>query len=166
MIKLRQDGRAHTPPTPSIFAVAFLFAFISHEAIYLQAQRHNAMQSHSATSSRPEVMQIEKGTWGGQHIGLEITDSGATIEFDCAHGTVDQRIEGDSNGVLDLRGTYVRESPGPARQGDREDSHPARYTGRVEGKSMTITIRLTDTGETVGTFKLSRGALPKVFKCG
>ena len=166
MIKLRRDGRLHTPPTPSVFAVAFLFAVISLAAICRHGQRANAMQSHSTTSSRPEVIQIEKGTWGGKHIGLEITDNGATIEFDCAHGTVDQRIEGDSNGVLDLRGTYVRESPGPARQRDREDSHPARYTGRVEGKSMTITITLTDTGETVGTFKSTQGALPKVFKCG
>jgi len=149
---------------PFVFAVAFLFAFISPAAICRQGQRHNDTQNHSATS--PEMIQIQKGTWGGQHIGIEITDTGATIEFDCAHGSIEQRIEADSDGVLDLPGIYVKESPGPVREGAREDAHAARYAGRVEGKAMTITIKLTDTGETVGTFKLTQGALPRVAKCG
>ena len=29
-----------------------------------------------------------KGTWGGDHISMEVTDSGAEIEYDCAHGSV------------------------------------------------------------------------------
>jgi len=124
------------------------------------------MKNNFAGTRRSGVAQLEKGTWGGQHIGLEVTDSGATIEFDCAHGAIHQRVETDSTGALDLPGTYVRESPGPVREGAKESVHPARYAGRVEGKAMTITITLIDTGENVGTFRLTQGALPRVAKCG
>ena len=33
---------------------------------------------------------LATGVWGGQHIRAEVTDRGADIEFDCAHGAIDQ----------------------------------------------------------------------------
>jgi len=43
---------------------------------------------------------LARGVWGGQHIRAEVTDSGADIEFDCAHGTIDQPIVLDGKEVL------------------------------------------------------------------
>ncbi len=105
------------------------------------------------------------GTWGGQHIALEVTAEGAQAEYDCAHGTVDQKFVADAEGRFDLRGTHVREHGGPVRRDETPDSHPARYTGRIKGDTMTLTVTETDTNESVGTFTLAFGQPPRVMKC-
>ena len=51
------------------------------------------------------------------------------------------------------------------RVGEVPDTHPARYDGSVTGNSMTLTVRLTDTNETIGTFTLTRAGTARVFKC-
>ena len=42
------------------------------------------------------------GLWGGEHISLEVTEQGATIEYDCAHATIEQRIALDRRGRFDV----------------------------------------------------------------
>ena len=51
------------------------------------------------------------------------------------------------------------------REGEVADKHPARYDGRTDGKTMTLEVTLTDSGEKLGTFTLQRGGSPGVFKC-
>ncbi len=111
-------------------------------------------------------VRIQNGTWGGPHIGLEIADNHSTIEFDCAHGTIDRPFKTDSGGAFDLSGTYFKESAGPARQDSSDEKHTARYTGRIAGKEMNLSVKLIDSGENIGRFTLTRGALPRVAKCG
>jgi len=120
----------------------------------------------TTTTASPEKLEkVKNGLWGGQHIRLEVTDRGASIEYDCAHSTIDQPVELDKNNGFDVRGTYTREAGGPVRSDMKSDTHPARYTGQIEGKKMTLTVVLTDTEQNVGTFSLSYGALPRVTKC-
>jgi len=94
-----------------------------------------------------------------------ITESGAKITYDCAHGSIDQQITIDSEGRFDVRGIHVREVDGPVRSDQNPDSHPARYTGRVNGKDMTLTVTLTDTRESVGTYSLKQGEKPELARC-
>jgi len=108
---------------------------------------------------------LPPGEWGGEHMGLVVSDSGAVADFDCAHGRIDEAIAPDAGGAFEARGVFVREHGGPIRQGEREDSHPAVYTGQVKGDKMTVTIVLVDTHETVGTFTLERGSSGRVVKC-
>jgi hypothetical protein len=110
-------------------------------------------------------MEATTGTWGGEHIGLEVTDGGGRVEYDCAHGTLDQRIVPDTGGGFEVRGTHVRERGGPVRKGVPEDSHPAVYRGQIEGDTMTLTVTESDTGEPVGTFTLTLGRQPHIVKC-
>jgi hypothetical protein len=105
------------------------------------------------------------GTWGGEHISLEVTDRGGRVEYDCAHGSIDQRIVLDSRGRFDVRGTHVREHGGPVRKDETEDSHPARFVGEIRGDTMTLTVTESDTKEAVGTFTLVFGQRPHVTKC-
>ena len=105
------------------------------------------------------------GMWGGEHMRLEVSSSGARIEYDCAHGTIDQPMTLDSNGYFDVRGVHVKERGGPIRQGERSDALPARYTGRVQDQTMTITVMLTDSKEIAGTFTLSYGKTTRLRKC-
>lgn len=104
------------------------------------------------------------GTWGGDHILFEVAAGGASLELDCAHGAVEGAIRLDSEGRFDVPGTYVQERGGPEREGG-EDARPARYAGRVEGKTMTLTIAVGDGGETLGPFELVHGRSARLTKC-
>ena len=105
------------------------------------------------------------GTWGGEHISLEVTAHGGRVEYDCAHGTIDQKIVPDARGRFDLRGTHVREHGGPVRKDETADSHPARFNGEIKDNTMTLTVTESDTKETVGTFTLVYGQQPHLMKC-
>jgi hypothetical protein len=104
------------------------------------------------------------GTWGGQGLTITIGAASAILSFDCAHGTIDQPFVTDQKGAFDLAGTFVQEHPGPIRPGD-SDTHPARYTGTSDGKTMTFTVTETDTGLALGKFTLTLGSAGRVFKC-
>jgi hypothetical protein len=104
------------------------------------------------------------GTWGGQGLTITVGAASALLSFDCAHGTIDQPFLPDRAGHFDLVGTFVPESPGPVREGDPV-VHPARYTGDVNGKSMTFTVTETDTGLTLGKFVLTLGVAGRIFHC-
>jgi hypothetical protein len=105
------------------------------------------------------------GSWGGDHIAMTISADSTHIELDCAHGDLTGSFALDAQGRFSLAGVFVREHGGPIREGEIPDSHPATYEGAVSGTRMTMTIRLSDLGETIGTFSLSRGAPGSIVKC-
>lgn len=127
--------------------------------------------SPTQTKETPKVKDVATGNavaageWGGQHVGLTVTASGARIEFDCAHGSIGAKMSLDAEGRFNVMGTFVKERGGPVRIDEKPDSSPARYSGRVEGKKMTLTLTLTDSGEDLGTFTLTRGESPNLTKC-
>jgi hypothetical protein len=113
----------------------------------------------------PDAANVPIGAWGGEHIALEVTGAGATVEFDCAHGTIDETLTLDSSGRFDVAGSLTRESPGPIRGDDPSRAAPARYSGSLEDSTLTVTVVLTESKDTVGVFTLKRGAQPRLFKC-
>lgn len=108
---------------------------------------------------------VAAGTWGGQHVRLEVRDDGAEIEFDCAHGRINGRLRPGADGRFDATGTFVAERGGPVREGASDKGEPARYTGRVRGKTMTLSVRLTNSNDDAGTFTLTHGREPELVKC-
>ena len=106
---------------------------------------------------------LEFTTWGGTHIGLTITVSGANVEYDCAEGEILEPIR-LSDGRFNVLGLHYMGMGGPIGV-DRVHARPARYEGRVDGDTMNMTVTLTDTKEQVGNFTLVRGANPHVVKC-
>ena len=108
---------------------------------------------------------MSAGEWGGRSVGLVVTSTGATLDWDCANGTIDQPIVLDESGHFDVTGVHVREHGGPIRQGERDDAHPARYTGTVDSGTMLLTVTLTDTNESMGTYTLTLGVAPQIFRC-
>ncbi|HEX9670781.1 MAG TPA: hypothetical protein VGC93_15015 [Thermoanaerobaculia bacterium] len=118
----------------------------------------------SAAAAGREQRTAPTGTWGGDHVLLEVTAGGAALELDCAHGTVEGPIRLDGEGRFDVGGTFVQERGGPVREG-QENARPARYAGRVEGQTMTLTIAVGDGGDTLGPFELVRGRGPRLTKC-
>jgi hypothetical protein len=112
------------------------------------------------TPSTPSMMPT--GLWGGDHIVLTVEATSAHVELDCAHGDIPVRLP---DAAFTVAGTFVREHGGPIRVGETPDSYPALYAASMSGGAMTLTIRLGDSGELVGTFTLTRGSSGRVFKC-
>ena len=123
------------------------------------------LNSNTQAKSAERSNEVLKGTWGGRRISMEIADDGATIEFDCANAAINDSFVADRNGRFDLKGTYEVERPGPQRAGPSSNAQPARFTGSVNGKSMTLNITLTDTNESIGEFTLTHGVTAQIVKC-
>jgi ketosteroid isomerase-like protein len=118
-------------------------------------------QEDSARASRSPLT----GNWGGDHVGMQVTDRAAILDFDCARGSIEGPIPPDEQGRFDVPGTYVPEGPGPVRP-DQLRGKAARYHGKVEGNTMTLSVELSGTDVSIGTFALVRDRLPRIRKCG
>ena len=118
-----------------------------------------------AASRQRKKQHIPTGSWGGPHIRMEVGQESATIDYDCANGTIDGPLTFDSKGRFTWRGTHNREHPGPTRIDEEGNSQAAIYSGWVKGNTMTLKVRMAKTDEVVDAFTLTRGGPGRVFKC-
>ena len=109
--------------------------------------------------SGPDVA-VATGTWAGSSAAMTVTTAGAHIEFSCAVGDIPQPLMADTSGEFSATGVYAVQV-GPANG----PQQPARYSGRVDNQKMTLTVLLTGTNQTVGSFTLSFGAPATIPKC-
>jgi hypothetical protein len=128
-------------------------------------EQSRACSPGKVTNMTQDNSSIPPGLWGGEHIRLQVTDKGAEVAYDCAHGTIDAPIALNSKGSFDIRGGFVPERSGPIRREQQSNNRPARYVGEVDGDTMTLTVTLTDSSEKVGPFTLTRGSRGRLFKC-
>ncbi len=104
------------------------------------------------------------GSWGGDGFGLEISADSASAVFTCAYGTLEAPIVLDSDRGFTTLGAYVREV-GPAAL-----RSPASYRGRLIGSLLELSVVVTDTIGSAGTYMVgpfvgTRGGTPRVFYC-
>lgn len=116
-------------------------------------------------SKRKKEREVIEGMWGGAHVRLNVRAGGAELEFDCAHGEIGEPLKTDAEGRFDLPGTFTRQGPGPIRVGLTPAARPARYVGRVEGRTMTFSMKFTDREQETETFTLTRGSEGRLWKC-
>ncbi len=121
---------------------------------------HLPALAKDALTARP----LEGERWGGDHILMERDGPGWRVEFDCAHGTIDEPILLDPAGHFESAGTYTQEHGGPIREGEILPTFAARYTGTVSGAKMTLSIHIED-GRVLGPYELALGSGGRVFKC-
>ncbi len=113
---------------------------------------------------------VASGSWGTKINGkavqmLEVQDTGAALDFPCAHGTISQGLTLEATGQFAVKGTYTQESGvAPA---DAALPVPARYTGWSDGQTMTLTVTLIDSAVKIGDYTLtfSPTPLPPMPKC-
>jgi hypothetical protein len=108
---------------------------------------------------------LAKGKWGGEHLVVEVSGAGASLQFDCAHGSVSGAIALDGNGKFDVGGEYVAEHGGPIRVGETESRRSVRYTGRVQGRTMSLTVELGGDRGSLGPFALGLGNDGQIVRC-
>ncbi len=133
-------------------------------------------QGHSCGSSRQQSLNTQnvavqqegrmtKGAWGGNHVSMEVTDEGAQLDYDCAHGTISEPLKTDSQGTFSAKGFHFRERGGPQRVGDEVKGEPVVYSGTTDGNTATFTITNSATDEVLGTFTLTLGRVARITKC-
>ena len=108
---------------------------------------------------------ITLGPWGGEHVLLTVKDTGADVQFDCAHGRVEEPIVLDDAQRFDVRGVFIREHGGPVKKDEAESSQPVRYKGTVNADRMSLTVAPEGGGEDLGSFTLSKGSKGHLVRC-
>ena len=121
--------------------------------------------NHSMNSNSTRQGSDLNGPWGAQGISMEVTDSGAEIRYDCAHGSITEKIVLDGQGHFSARGRHVTQHPGPTRDDEDQNGKPATYRGSVTGNTMNLTVVLSDSNDTVGTYTLTRGSGGRIRRC-
>lgn len=128
----------------------------------------NENQSKTRENTNPSQMgstKVLEGVWGGENIIMEVTADSAVITCDCAVGTIDEPMKLDKDGRFKVQGTFTRQQGGSVRSDQVRERHPVHYVGRIEGKSMTLILKLPKTNETVDTFYLTYGETPELKRC-
>lgn len=120
----------------------------------------------SDPAAQPAVQSANEAStvWGGEHVEMEVTKTGATLEFDCATGEITEPLAVDSQGKFRVNGTFTREVPGPTRR----EGNPvvaATYSGSIEGETMHLTIVAGPNKEGMGDYVLVRGKAGRVMRC-
>lgn len=142
---------------PSVLVLALLIGILSTGA--------SGEGNKTKMISTGKARNLQVGLWGGEHISMQVSDSGAVLAFDCAHGAIDNVITLDDNGRFDVKGYFVMEQGGPVRPGEGDEKRPARYRGSLKGNSLTLTITLNNSAEPIDTFTLTHGRRPLLTKC-
>ncbi len=104
------------------------------------------------------------GAWGGPHIGIVFEGGLATIEYDCASGTIDGPVYPAAGGHFTANGVHRPGQGGPVRVGQIFTTIRAKYSGQVTDDTMTLTVGL-ENGTSLGPFTLARGATPQITRC-
>jgi hypothetical protein len=117
----------------------------------------------SVSATIRKMQRIATGSWGGQHISMNVSAKSATIEYDCATGVIEGPLVVDADGRFNLRGTHRPERGGPIRADKQPSGYPATYTGTIKGNTMTLTLKVGDSDEE--TFTLEKGKPGELVKC-
>src|SRR5258708_29543076 len=51
---------------------------------------------------------VASGEGGGEHVRMSLGETGALLEFHCAHGVVDEALVVDEGGRFEVNGRFVR----------------------------------------------------------
>ena len=118
------------------------------------------------SQANSQLKSLTIGSWGGKNIRLDVTKTGAKVEYDCAFGTIDEPLLLEKDDTFEAQGSHVYERGGPIRLGEPPPERwPALYRGWTDGSQMHLTVTLLETGEVVGAFTLSLGRPPLLDKC-
>ena len=103
-------------------------------------------------------------TWGGEHVRLQVTTDGATLDFDCASGTITKPLQVDAQGNFKTTGMFTRERGGPVMR-DGNQAAAAVYSGSIQNGTMKLTVTSGPQSESQGDYVLVQGKPGHVVKC-
>jgi hypothetical protein len=118
-------------------------------------------------SPSPSARQpIAAGAWGGQHAQVQVTPEETRVELECIRGLISGPLEVDrKTGRVDTSGSVIRPGSDPSLETDAGLGEPARFSGKLTGKTLTLTVTLVGPAQDLGTFKLTQGRPGRLGKC-
>jgi len=120
------------------------------------------MLAAACQSTEPSrLTRVPLGTWGGDEAGLIVAESEAHVHIGCTLGDIPGPIPVDARGGFEVLGSYNVD----AFPVDRGIRHPARFTGRTDGRALTLSVLLTDDGQAFGPVTLALGVTPRMKNC-
>lgn len=146
-------------PGPALLAIFLMFMI----ALPANSCGKEKMSEKAKPEAGQKDRRVPEGKWGGQHVRLEVSGSGAEFEFDCAHGRTTGPLT-VQNGRFATTGTFVREK-GPVRMEGSEQGQRVYFKGEVQGSRMTLIFSLAEDFSEAETFTLTHRAEAKLFKC-
>lgn len=147
----------------SVFVLAGLLLGFAMPGSAQTNSRSRARPGKHSTQTR--LYPIAPSNWGGQSVSLTVERNSVKIEFDCAEAKIPQQLETDKKGNFSVNGTFTRHSPGPTRRDSPPQAEPARFEGKITGKSMKLKVTLVKTNEMLGEFSTERGKEPSLTRC-
>ena len=101
------------------------------------------------------------GTFGGDNAGLMADDTSAHVHIGCTYGDIHEPIVLDLSSRFDVSGEQNINAY-PVSLGIL---HPARFAGSIDGRTMTLTVTLTDTAVTLGPVSMTFEKQPNMGPC-
>lgn len=124
-----------------------------------------ACSSSRASAPLPADGLLPLGNWGGEGAGMIVSDTAMHLHVGCTFGDASGRIVLNSNGQFDVAGSYMLHAF-PVAVGP---TVPARFTGRLDGNTVTVTATVNDTVEkktvVMGPVTVVFGADAKLGPC-
>ncbi|HET7708267.1 MAG TPA: hypothetical protein VFK50_01890 [Sphingomicrobium sp.] len=121
-----------------------------------------ALAAVAGCAALPDKPVFLTGGWGGPGIEILIEGGLATVQFDCASGSIDSNLS--AAGSFSVPGSYRAGQGGPIRVGQIFTSQRATYAGTVTGDQMTIGVQV-EGGPALGPYTLTRGAPGQLNRC-
>jgi hypothetical protein len=127
-------------------------------------QMKTSRPAHSSAAA--PTKEVPSGVWGGEHIRMEVNRSGADIEFDCARGSISQRLELDDKARFKFPGVYIARTPAPAAVDGGLTASEVRaiYAGTLSGSSLRLEVFIAGQ-DLPRTFDLVQGDQGHLAKC-
>ena len=124
-----------------------------------------ACSSAATTTVPPFDGNLPLGNWGGENAGMIVSDTAMHVHIGCTYGDVSGRVPVGTAGQFDVAGSYMLRAY-PIAIGP---TVPARFTGRLDGAKVTITVTVTDTVKdttvVLGPVTVTYGAEAKLGPC-
>jgi hypothetical protein len=118
----------------------------------------------AAIIAAPAAATPLSGTWAGEHLNLTIGADGATLESDCASGSIKGPLTPDAKGKFHATGQFEQYHPGPQRVEEGETPvNTTKFAGIVHGDTLALTV--TAPGTAPQHYTLKRGKLAKLVRC-
>ena len=101
--------------------------------VFFAASIENRSTAQDSTHSPPASVSL--GLWGGPDLEMQATPHGATLEFDCAQGTISEPLALDQSGTFHARGSFQTQG-GAARKVQPSGGINVIYSGNLRGETL------------------------------